>query len=115
PPTPLPSSALPTNDAGWDEDLKRVVRELKMPYHYLSKGEWSVLKASPPDSLKLISRTVKENLVPNVVGMGLRDAIFLLENSGLKVRINGQVGKVREQSVRPGTRARGQTVYIRLG
>ncbi len=115
PAEPLLSPALPTNDAGWNEDLKRVMRELKMPYYYLSAGAWGVLKASPPDSLKLISRTVKPNLVPNVVGMGLRDAIFLLENSGLKVRINGQVGKVREQSVRPGTRARGQTVYIRLG
>lgn len=115
PESKLSSSDLPTNDAGWNEDLKRVMRELDLPYHYLSTGEWGVLKATPPDSLKLIGRTVKENLVPNVVGMGLRDAIFLLENSGLKVRINGQVGKVREQSVRPGTRARGQTVYIRLG
>lgn len=111
----LPSSALPTNDAGWNEDMKRVMRELKMPYHYLSAGDWGVLTSTPPDSLKLISRTVKKYLVPNVVGMGLRDAIFLLENSGLKVKISGQVGKVREQSVSPGTRANGQTVYIRLG
>lgn len=111
----LPSSALPTNDAGWNEDLKRALRELNIPYHYLSKGDWGVLKAMPPDSLKLISRIVKPNLVPNVVGMGLRDAIFLLENNGLKVRINGQVGKVREQSVRPGTSAKGQTVYLRIG
>jgi cell division protein FtsI (penicillin-binding protein 3) len=43
--------------------------------------------------------------VPNVVGMTLRDALFALENRGLKVRANG-MGSVISQSIPPGTPCR---------
>jgi cell division protein FtsI (penicillin-binding protein 3) len=39
--------------------------------------------------------------VPNVKGMGARDAIYLLENAGLDVKVIGR-GNVREQSLQPG-------------
>jgi cell division protein FtsI (penicillin-binding protein 3) len=45
------------------------------------------------------------NLVPNVIGMSLKDAIYLLENNGLKVLVKGR-GTVRAQSIIPGARAR---------
>lgn len=41
------------------------------------------------------------NTVPNVMGMGARDAIFLLESRGIKTRIYGR-GKVTKQSLAPG-------------
>lgn len=51
---------------------------------------------------------------PDVRGMGLKDALFLLESRGLRVRFSG-TGAVTQQSVAPGTRiAAGQTVTIRL-
>lgn len=43
------------------------------------------------------------NLMPNVVGMPVMDAISLLENLGLQVVINGN-GKVKNQSVAPGVK-----------
>ncbi len=42
------------------------------------------------------------NTVPDVRGMGARDALYLLEKSGMKVTIQGR-GKVVEQSITPGT------------
>lgn len=58
--------------------------------------------------------TVAGGVMPNVVGMGLRDAIYLLENSGLRVRYSGR-GRVTKQSPRPGVRvSRGATVAIEL-
>ena len=42
-----------------------------------------------------------KKLVPNVVGLGLRDAMYLLENAKINVKVTG-VGKVLSQSVRPG-------------
>ena len=58
--------------------------------------------------------TYTEGLMPNVVGMGLRDAIFMLENSGLRVNYNGR-GRVARQSPQPGARiSRGATVAIEL-
>jgi cell division protein FtsI (penicillin-binding protein 3) len=40
--------------------------------------------------------------VPSVIGMNLRDALFALENRGLKVRANGS-GRVVSQSIAPGS------------
>jgi len=55
------------------------------------------------DSLNYITRPLKvyNNLVPNVTGMGARDAVYLLEKIGLRVRISGK-GKVVAQSIKPG-------------
>ena len=44
-------------------------------------------------------------MIPNVKGMGLRDALYLLENSGLKVGVSGS-GTVSKQSLEPGQRVR---------
>jgi cell division protein FtsI (penicillin-binding protein 3) len=52
---------------------------------------------------------------PDVQGMGLRDAIFVLENAGFKVIPVGQ-GKVKNQSVAAGTQyQKGQFITIQLG
>jgi cell division protein FtsI (penicillin-binding protein 3) len=55
-----------------------------------------------------------ENLVPNVVGMGAKDAVFVLENCGLHVLLTGS-GTVVSQSVANGSRVvKGQTVTLTL-
>lgn len=46
---------------------------------------------------------VKEGVVPNVMGMGLSDAIFAMENAGFKTKISGW-GKVVNQSLVAGTK-----------
>ncbi len=52
--------------------------------------------------------------MPNVVGMGLKDALFLLERAGLKVSFSGK-GTVRSQSIKAGSKISGaMTVTIRL-
>ena len=62
----------------------------------------------------LKARSVDMTLVPNVKGMGLRDALYLLENSGLKVGVSG-VGTVSQQSLTPGGKVRrGSYVHIEL-
>ena len=55
------------------------------------------------------------NIVPDVTGMGLKDAVYILENSGLQVTVKGR-GKVSAQSLEPGTRiAKGQNIILQLG
>ena len=67
------------------------------------------------DKLVLSEREISADGVPDVRGMSASDALFLLENAGLKVIING-VGKVEKQSLKAGTKYRaGQTIYIALG
>jgi len=57
---------------------------------------------------------VREGVVPNVVGMGLVDAIYALENAGFKTHVYGK-GKVVTQSLIPGERLKmGTGVSIQL-
>lgn len=35
---------------------------------------------------------IREGLVPNVVGMGAKDAVYLLESVGLRASLNGMGG-----------------------
>lgn len=59
-------------------------------------------------------QSVYKGQVPNVSGMGLRDAVYLLEREGLLIHIKGK-GKVRAQSIAPGTLvSRGQEITLEL-
>jgi cell division protein FtsI (penicillin-binding protein 3) len=58
---------------------------------------------------------VQPGVMPSLRGMGLKDAVYLLENMKLKVVVNGR-GRIRGQSISAGTRVeKGQTVYLELG
>jgi cell division protein FtsI (penicillin-binding protein 3) len=61
------------------------------------------------------SREMKPGTIPNVKGMGVTDAVYLLEKSGLRVSLRG-FGKVKSQSLRAGDpMRRGQNIVITLG
>ncbi|HFA51659.1 MAG TPA: PASTA domain-containing protein [Bacteroidetes bacterium] len=111
----LNKKKMPDYDAGYLPDMQEILRELDVKHYNRSDGDWTILRAVAPDSLKLIKRPVAQTRVPNVLGMGLRDALFLLENKGLRVEINGKYGRVQKQSIKPGAKAKGQTIWIRLG
>ena len=52
--------------------------------------------------------------VPNVRGLGAKDAVYMLELCGLNVRLSGN-GKVRSQSIPHGSKvSKGQTIYLTL-
>lgn len=60
------------------------------------------------------SMKMSDDVVPNVLGMGARDAVCVLSNRGLKVRMKGR-GKVVSQSVASGSKVmKGQTVMLSL-
>ena len=59
--------------------------------------------------------TIPANKVPNVVGMGARDAVYELQKRGLKVRLLGK-GRVKSQDIPEGRAVeKGKTITIRLG
>ena len=61
-----------------------------------------------------IKQTNQENIVPDLTEMPAMDAISLLENFGLKVKVNG-VGKVKKQSIKKGTPIKkGTTIILNL-
>lgn len=57
---------------------------------------------------------VYKDIMPDVTGLSLKDAVYLLENNGMHVRIIGK-GKVQAQSVPAGTRlSKGQNILLQL-
>ena len=100
--------------AGSSHAIRNVLDLLNMSYvDSIQKNEWASMYA---DNYRRILKTniVKEHLMPNVKGMGLRDAIKLLEEKGLKVKVKGS-GKVALQSIEPGLPfKKGQGVLLEL-
>ena len=58
-------------------------------------------------------KRIRKSEVPNVKGMGARDAIYVLENLGMSVEVDG-VGKVVKQTIKPGAKIKGQDIKIYL-
>jgi cell division protein FtsI (penicillin-binding protein 3) len=105
---------IPGTTAGRKKDIANVLDELDILNGFaFTKSEW--VEARPDeDGLELSNREVKKGMVPNVKGMGATDAVYLLENNGLRVSVRGR-GKVKSQSVRAGTRIqRGQSIVLVL-
>jgi cell division protein FtsI (penicillin-binding protein 3) len=46
--------------------------------------------------------STQKGVIPNVIGMGARDAVYQLESRGVKVKLRGR-GKVKSQSIYAGT------------
>lgn len=79
-----------------------------------SKPVWGSITHEPNTSISLASKEINEKRVPNVVGMGAKDAVYLLESLGLRVQISG-MGKVKSQSILAGnTLQKGKTIQLRL-
>ena len=111
-PAPV-AAALPKTNVGFASDIANVMDYLRLPLQGVPSTEWVVAKADS-SFIGLQDRTLAAKGVPNVVGMGLRDALYAMENRGLKVEIEG-VGKVYQQSLKPGTNnKKGQSIKLWL-
>jgi cell division protein FtsI (penicillin-binding protein 3) len=101
--------------AGRKKDLARVLNELDIMNGWsFYKSEW-VEANREEDGVSVSSREMKPGTIPNVKGMGVTDAVYLLEKSGLRVSFRG-FGRVKSQSLRAGDPTRrGQNIVITLG
>ena len=107
--------------AGFTNDIKNVYRTTNVGYtdsvaqNNLPAGQagWgNVYSSNYQPVVKAIN--IRQQVMPNVRGMGLKDAIYLLENMGVKISVKGK-GKIISQSVAPGTAlAKGITIMLEL-
>lgn len=64
--------------------------------------------------LSIQAAKLYRGVMPDVKGMGLKDAVYMLETSGLQVQVLGK-GKVQSQSIQPGTAiVKGQNIILQL-
>ncbi|CAN5579464.1 penicillin-binding protein [soil metagenome] len=99
-------AGLPKVKAGRSTPSNLAVRNLDLAVELPQNG-WHTVSRDP--------FTPSDDKVPNVVGMGLRDALYLLESQGMEVSPVGR-GTVIKQSISSGTKlVRGQRIIIELG
>jgi cell division protein FtsI (penicillin-binding protein 3) len=105
--------AAPDAGNGYREDINTVLRELGIRSESSVDDNWIATRESG-DTIRIVALSPRQGLVPDVRGMTLRDAMYLLENSGLRVNFNGK-GRVRRQSPEHGARIfEGSVVSLEL-
>ncbi len=111
----LTNGKLPSRSAGNVDDISKILHKVGQKVRIVKKDKKALYGdlSANVDTLFLKQRIYRDDLVPNVVGMGLKDALFILENRGIKVRFSG-FGKIKNQSVSPGTRIDGQVIHLQL-
>lgn len=100
--------------AGSTQNIKSVLKYLNLSFvDSIQQNDWATMYAD--DYQRIVRKNVvKDQLMPNVKGMTLRDAIKLLEQMGLQVNVKGS-GKVTMQSIEPGVPIKkGQVVSLSL-
>jgi cell division protein FtsI (penicillin-binding protein 3) len=87
--------------AGSTNDLKKVMETLHISYKdSVDTNDWSRLYGVNYSPV-LNTQNIQKNSMPDVKGMGLKDALYLLETKDMNVIVKGR-GKVKSQSVEPG-------------
>lgn len=82
------------------EKMNTVAEEYGDDHSSKIKKGWG--KTSNDNALEFTQLEIDKNCVPNVLGMGLNDALYLLESCGLTVEVSGY-GKVVRQSLSAGS------------
>ncbi len=103
----------PDTKAGQSKATKKVLNALGVKPLYASNSAY-FNQVDTSNGIAFEEVSSAQGRMPNVNGMGLRDAMYLLGNAGLKTRIKGS-GKVHTQSIDPGTIVgKGTVVHIEL-
>ncbi len=103
---------------GYPKELGSIFRFLKMPFVDSAASD-KIRRANMKNNFSYLNTPLNSSassgsVTPNVVGMGLKDAVYLLENKGLKVAASGR-GKVMNQSLAAGVNYnKGQTISLVL-
>ncbi len=101
--------------AGAADDVQQVYAGLQVELYKDTKNAgWAYVYRGNGNRPELKPVQIPANQMPDLRGMGLKDALWLLESKGIKVLVKGR-GKVNRQSLAPGVAlANGITVILEL-
>jgi cell division protein FtsI (penicillin-binding protein 3) len=107
------NTVAPEAKAGQSKATKRVYNAFGIKALYAAKSEY-FNSLDTVNGIAYEETTPVKGVMPNVSGMGLKDAMYLIGNAGLKAKVNGS-GKVTSQSIQPGSRiGKGLMVELEL-
>lgn len=102
----------PYSKPGYYKALMDVTSVLNIPLEN-SETNW-VEPTATNNKIKIRAVSVPSNVVPDMTGMGAKDAVYLCERLGLNVQVFG-CGKIVRQSIKPGVKPnRGTTIRLDL-
>lgn len=108
------NTRIPVSKSGYQRDLQTVFEEINVKVVSDNPENKWVVTQTGKDKVSMGRRSVIDNIVPNVMGMSAQDAVYLLENAGLKVQLRGR-GMIKKQSVPAGVIVqRGQQIILEL-
>ena len=97
----------PATITGRSEELDELTRTFSIPSH--SAGAGKIVYRNATDSSRIryvevnLEKQLKKGIMPNLQGLSAKDALYLLENNGMNVKILG-FGSVKKQSIEAGQR-----------
>ncbi|MBB2144128.1 PASTA domain-containing protein [Pedobacter sp. LMG 31464] len=107
------NTVAPEAKAGQSKATKKVYNAFGIKALYAAKSDY-FNSVDTSNGIAYQENTPVKGIMPNVSGMGLKDAMYLIGNAGLKARVKGN-GKVKSQSIQPGSRiGKGLMVEIEL-
>jgi cell division protein FtsI (penicillin-binding protein 3) len=107
------NTQMPSSKAGYKHATQKVYKALGIKALFAANSEF-VNAVDTNNGVAIREVKFSSGSVPDVSGMGLKDAVFLLSNTGLKPIVKGS-GKVIAQSVQAGSRIRkGYPITIEL-
>ena len=108
------SPKLPVVKGGSYTEVQTVLSKLAINFMGDKGNNKWIQTQSDTGSVQIRALNYRRNSVPNVLGMGAKDAVYLLENMGLRTQLVGR-GKVIGQSLAAGAYPqKGQTVVLTL-
>jgi len=111
--TEITNNNFPLIRSGFRNDLIDISNYFGISNHSNTNDDWVKTKVID-NSISWESNIAGINLIPNVIGMTYKDALYLLEKRGLKVNFSGS-GRVKNQSVSPGKNIKNySTIHLSL-
>jgi cell division protein FtsI (penicillin-binding protein 3) len=101
PPQDTTGHLIPYANAGVQKDLEDTYAWLNIKAKPVNPAAQWVIPVPDNSSVMLQPLNHYPGTMPDVTGMGVKDAVFLLEQMGLKVVLNGK-GNIIRQSLSPG-------------
>jgi cell division protein FtsI (penicillin-binding protein 3) len=109
----IPEAAHAVKWAGKSSDLRAINEKLHLPA-LPQDADYAVGTITDKGKPRWKSLSVNSRDIPDLAGLPLRDALYLLENRGYRVTFKGS-GKVVEQSIPPGVNKTGvKTILLTL-
>lgn len=97
----LSNELIPSGDKGFALDFLDVFNYIGLPMS-LTKGSSWIETTAGNEGIQMLNLSFRKNQMPDLRGMGLRDALYLMDAYGAKLIPHGQ-GKIKVQGIAPGT------------